>query len=375
MLRHQLMTVIVTLAVLFAACVTSLQLQQKIAIGRFAGYSTMRPHCASTTSTRKHMRKAQIRMESTSTPTRGGAKEVNIPMECVKNMRDVSTASSQVSIKPTKLFRTGCVSKASSVDTTCIRDKLGIKVLIDLRSPAEVEEDVNIHGDVYQGFQTLNFDKKSSLFVADKNSQSVDGKRRYFISLMSESLIKKGVFLRLRKRRRFQAVLLFLLANFSRRADKKVRSIFLDYINTGGLSLLNELVVDYSGIEIIEVMKIIASADNHPLAMYCTAGKDRTGLIAMLTLSVLGATDEDILTDYVLSDAAYSELNDKKAMVAALKQSDVDPEIFLRAKPQTMKDTMQYIRSEFGSINGFLDKYGFDEVWRERLRSSLKLVK
>lgn len=287
-------------------------------------------------------------------------------------MRDVATA--HPSIKATKIFRTGCISKASALDTVCIRDNLGIKVMIDLRSPAEVEEDENINGEVYQGFQTLNFDKKNKVFVADKNSHSIDGKRRYFISLMSESLIKKGVFLRLRKRRRFQAVVLFLLANFSRRADKKVRSIFLDFINKGGLPLLNELVVDYSGKEIIEVMKIIASSDNHPLAMYCTAGKDRTGLIAMLTLSVLGATDEDILNDYVLSDAAYSELNDKKAMVAALKQSDVDPEIFLRAKPQVMKDTMQYIRTEYGSINGFLDKYGFDEVWRERLRSSLKVA-
>ena len=40
----------------------------------------------------------------------------------------------------------------------------------------------------------------------------------------------------------------------------------------------------------------------------------------MLTLSVLGATDEEIVTDYVLSDSAYKDINDKKAMVAALKQ-------------------------------------------------------
>jgi hypothetical protein len=40
----------------------------------------------------------------------------------------------------------------------------------------------------------------------------------------------------------------------------------------------------------------------------------------MLTLSVLGATDDEIVADYVLSDAAYKDINDKKAMVLSLKQ-------------------------------------------------------
>ena len=33
--------------------------------------------------------------------------------------------------------------------------------------------------------------------------------------------------------------------------------------------------------------------------MYCTAGKDRTGIITMLTLHVLGATDEEVLVDII----------------------------------------------------------------------------
>ena len=60
-------------------------------------------------------------------------------------------------------------------------------------------------------------------------------------------------------------------------------------------------------------------------------------------------------------------------MVASLKQVDVDPEIFLRAKPQTIIDTMKYIRTKFGSIDGFLDNYGFDETWRIKMRETLKL--
>ena len=65
---------------------------------------------------------------------------------------------------------------------------------------------------------------------------------------------------------------LFALSNFSRRAEKKVRSLFIDRINDGGLGLLNEFVFKNSGPEICGILKIIASEESHPVVMYCTAG-------------------------------------------------------------------------------------------------------
>ena len=61
------------------------------------------------------------------------------------------------------------------------------------------------------------------------------------------------------------SVLLLGLSSLSRRANSKVRSIFLNKINDGGLGLLNELVIDYSAAEIIAVMKVVANPDNYPL--------------------------------------------------------------------------------------------------------------
>ena len=40
----------------------------------------------------------------------------------------------------------------------------------------------------------------------------------------------------------------------------------------------------------------------------------------MLTLHLIGATDEEIIADYVLSDNAYKDINNSKAMVVAMKQ-------------------------------------------------------
>ncbi len=300
------------------------------------------------------------------------AASINIQFDDIKNMRDICTATKTVQVTPSKIFRTGCVSKASDADISKAINAMGIKTWIDLRSPAELAEDEHLNSKVYEGFQNYRYNKKRGEFVPD-GAVDANNKRRYFVSLMSESLIKKGIFFRLRKRTRAQAIMLLGLSALSRRANSKVRSIFLDKINDGGLGLLNELVIDYSAKEIIAVMKVIAEAENHPLGVYCTAGKDRTGIIAMLTLHVLGATDEEIVADYVLSDAAYKDLNDKKAMVAGLKQRDVDPEIFLRAHPHVMKHGMNYLRTKFGSITGFLDEYGFDEKWREKLRENARL--
>ena len=47
---------------------------------------------------------------------------------------------------------------------------------------------------------------------------------------------------------------------------------------------------------------------------------------------------------------------------------DVDPKIFLRADPQVMKNTMNYLRTKFGSIERFFDAYGFYKSWQDKLR-------
>lgn len=289
----------------------------------------------------------------------------------VKNMRDIASAHSLM--KENLVIRTGCPSKATTEDIENIRSTLNVKVLIDLRSQAEIDEDENLKSPVYDGFCDFQYNKRERIFLLSDKNHEVDtdcSRRRYFISLMSEDLIKKSVFLRFRKRTRFKAIGLYLISLISRKAEKQVRNIFLDKINSGGLSLLYEFVVDNSGIEIIEVLKIIAEPANYPLCFYCTAGKDRTGLVTMLLLSIVGATDEDIIDDYVLSDNAYKDINDAKAMVASLKQAEVDPNTFLRAKPHVMRETIHYIRSKYGSINSYLDKHGFDEQWRNKLRKA-----
>jgi len=58
----------------------------------------------------------------------------------------------------------------------------------------------------------------------------------------------------------------------SRRAYRRMKSVFIKEINDGGLSLLNQMVLEASGKAIIAVLKLIADENNLPTALFCTAG-------------------------------------------------------------------------------------------------------
>lgn len=51
--------------------------------------------------------------------------------------------------------------------------------------------------------------------------------------------------------------------------------------------------------------EILSLDENNALVFHCTAGKDRTGLVAAVILLGLGVNEEDIIADYLLSNELY----------------------------------------------------------------------
>ncbi|MBN1176804.1 MAG: tyrosine-protein phosphatase, partial [Dehalococcoidales bacterium] len=49
---------------------------------------------------------------------------------------------------------------------------------------------------------------------------------------------------------------------------------------------------DY-GKRIIEALEVIADPKNHPMVFHCAVGKDRTGMLAAVLLSLLGVAEKD----------------------------------------------------------------------------------
>ncbi|MDA0633388.1 tyrosine-protein phosphatase [Nonomuraea sp. MCN248] len=51
-------------------------------------------------------------------------------------------------------------------------------------------------------------------------------------------------------------------------------------------------------------LETIAQADSAPVVVHCAAGKDRTGLLSAIVLSLLGVAEDDIVADYALTGLA-----------------------------------------------------------------------
>ena len=94
-------------------------------------------------------------------------------------------------------------------------------------------------------------------------------------------------------------------------------------------------------------------------------------MITGIILSFLGVPDEEIVQDYALSANVYAEMNDHKAMVGALSQRNLNPKTFLGAPPQVMRDTLEAIREEYGSVEGYMEWIGFGPEKQAKLRKAL----
>ncbi|MFV0525560.1 MAG: tyrosine-protein phosphatase [Acidimicrobiales bacterium] len=72
-----------------------------------------------------------------------------------------------------------------------------------------------------------------------------------------------------------------------------------------GIAFMRDMnlgLIEHATASIGHVVTAIAAASTAPLVFHCTAGKDRTGLVAALLLEVLGVDHDTVLDDFTLSE-------------------------------------------------------------------------
>ncbi len=120
------------------------------------------------------------------------------------------------------------------------------------------------------------------------------------------------------------------------------------------------------------VLTLIAEAPQGVVLFHCTAGKDRTGLVAALLLALAGVADATILDDYALTkpmiapllDRLIAEAEERGADIAALRP-------LLACEPQTMAATIAHILDNHGSVEGYLLAIGLSDATIARLKTRL----
>ncbi|MEE8509192.1 MAG: tyrosine-protein phosphatase [Myxococcota bacterium] len=109
-----------------------------------------------------------------------------------------------------------------------------------------------------------------------------------------------------------------------------------------------------------------------PAVYHCAAGKDRTGVISAVLLGLLGVKDEMIVADYAATqenlDAIIERLMATEGYQEMLEALPADT---LHADPETMISLLNQVRSRYGSMREYVRSAGVGEAQIARLESRL----
>jgi protein-tyrosine phosphatase len=138
-----------------------------------------------------------------------------------------------------------------------------------------------------------------------------------------------------------------------------------DEVGEGYLRMLES-----GGPAVATAIRLLADGETLPAVFHCTAGKDRTGVLAALVLGQLGVADEAIAEDYALTELAVEGTR------AWLRRNDPDslgrlPAWVWRAPAAAMQAFLAQVRAEHGSIPGLLAHLGVSQATLDALEATL----
>ena len=183
-----------------------------------------------------------------------------------KNFRDLGNlpAADGRKIKKGKLYRSGHLYKISEKTAELLRDRKGLRTIIDLRSPSELAEhkDVVAEGVNYIHLPPLN----------DEQNPSINRENRK--GVLIEIMAKEGG------------------------AKKHLSDIYrLMITQKESLAAFREM------------LRLLSDESTNAVLWHCTQGKDRTGVAAAIVLMTLGVDRKVIMRDYMRTNRSCRFIN------------------------------------------------------------------
>ncbi|ORZ03129.1 protein-tyrosine phosphatase-like protein [Syncephalastrum racemosum] len=132
-----------------------------------------------------------------------------------------------------------------------------------------------------------------------------------------------------------------------------------------GVANMYKHFLTYCQAEIRQAMMIFTNPENYPVHIHCTQGKDRTGIVCALLLSMAGAPRDVIIRDYAKTQAGLAPIRD--GMLKELHEAGLSDD-FADAPAQNMISMLEYIDQEYGSVSQYLTGIGFNEEDQQRVR-------
>jgi protein-tyrosine phosphatase len=124
--------------------------------------------------------------------------------------------------------------------------------------------------------------------------------------------------------------------------------------------------------EVVGALRAITTAPGAAI-VHCAAGKDRTGVIVALALTIAGVSPGVIVADYVATndrlEAIVGRLSRSKMYTGDVSSRPIRAHA---ARPETMAAFLEQLGVRYGGADAWLGRHGFTEAERAALHARLR---
>lgn len=124
-----------------------------------------------------------------------------------------------------------------------------------------------------------------------------------------------------------------------------------------------EFIADNHMRNVADVLNLIANADDGAILFHCYFGKDRTGILSMLLLTIAGVSNDDIVADYQQSYTYLKDFISEHSEILWSNDSTMHYSL-----PETMYNMLEHIYKKYGSVMGYLKSAGVSYETTEKIR-------
>lgn len=243
-----------------------------------------------------------------------------IALQGLSNTRDLgeirSTAAPRV--RGRKLIRSGALRHSSAADLSVLSETFQVRTVIDLRTGAEMKNEPDPDCPAWQYVHLPLLD--DSFFGIARDEYSVEA---WFNMFRASSAAPADVF----------------------------------------FEMYRKLVFDAHSVEILRAFfRILLENGSGAVLWHCSAGKDRAGIVAALTLLALGFPDDVIAFDY--QQTAVFTAEEIKAVLSLAHVRGAEAQmreaaaVLMGVQPWYIPRLLAEMRERFGSAEGYFVKNG-----------------
>ena len=115
--------------------------------------------------------------------------------------------------------------------------------------------------------------------------------------------------------------------------------------------------------QIREIFELMADRLPDTTLFHCVVGKDRTGVVAMLLLSLAEVSAGDILTNY---EVTFSYVMQNPRVLAWAGEN---PPELMQSRPEFLRPAYEFVHEQFGGAAGYLRSTGMAPERIEKLKN------